>query len=89
MPNQLLTAEEVAEMLGFNVEYVWRLAREHKIDVFILGRKIRRFTPDAVQKFIKDYTVTKEEAEHWEQEKHQTPQASDNNKDKPNTTIKE
>ena len=61
MPDQLLTAEEVAKMLGFNIDYVWKLARNRELDVVIVGRKIRRFTPDAVKKFIDNHTLPAKE----------------------------
>lgn len=57
MEDRLLTAEEVTRLLGFtNVITVWRLAREHKIDVVVFGTR-RRFRQSVVDKYIQDHTL--------------------------------
>jgi excisionase family DNA binding protein len=63
MERKLLTADEVAEMLGFtNRLTIWRLARAHKIDTVFLGHRMK-FTREAVDKFIRDNTITTEDAQ--------------------------
>jgi hypothetical protein len=58
---ELLTAEDVMKQLGYkNVTTVWRLARARKIDTIILGNH-RKFTQEAVDKFIKEHTLPAKE----------------------------
>lgn len=58
MPEDFLTAEQVAKMIGCKPDYVWKLARQRQIDVLVIGRRIRRFTPEAVNKFIQNHTLS-------------------------------
>jgi excisionase family DNA binding protein len=59
--NKLLTAAEVTRLLGYkNVNTIWRLVRARKIDVVVLGAR-RKFTQEAVDKFIKEHTLPAKE----------------------------
>jgi len=49
-PRRLLTAAEVAELLGLSVRQVRRLTPE--LGGFNLGRRAVRFDPDRVQRWI-------------------------------------
>lgn len=57
---ELLIADQVAKQLDCTRDYVWKLARLHKIDVIIIGNK-RKFTQEAVDKFIKEHTLPSNE----------------------------
>lgn len=47
---KLLTAEELAEVLGLNIQHVWKLARQGKIKkVPGMGRLVR-FNPDLIER---------------------------------------
>ena len=48
--NKLLRPEEVAERWGIPLAGVWRLAREGRLDVVRIGRRIG-FRPQAVEAF--------------------------------------
>lgn len=55
--DKLLTAEEVTKMLGFtNVNTVWRMARNHKIDTVVFGTR-RRFRLSVVEEYIRYHTM--------------------------------
>lgn len=56
----LLTAPEVAKMLGYNTQTIQRYTRQRKIDSVIIGRN-RKYTKEAVDKFIKDHTLPAKE----------------------------
>jgi excisionase family DNA binding protein len=59
---EFLTAEEVAKRLGYaNVESVYRIVRKREIDTIVLGRRMLRFTPEAVEKFIREHTLPAKE----------------------------
>jgi excisionase family DNA binding protein len=60
MPEQLLTAKEVAEQLRVTEIYVYNLANSRQIDVILVGRK-RYFTQSIVDKYIKDHTLSAKE----------------------------
>lgn len=47
----LMTAEEVAELLGVPVSWVYDQARQHRLPVVYLGR-YRRFERGAIERFI-------------------------------------
>jgi excisionase family DNA binding protein len=50
---KLLTAEEVADMLGVTAKWVWAQARAGKIPHVPLGR-YRRFRPEAIDAWLAD-----------------------------------
>ncbi len=50
---KLYTAKEAARILGFNVEYVRRLARKGEIRSSKAGRSIR-FTQEQIDEFVKE-----------------------------------
>ena len=52
----LMTAEDVAKILGYNAATVRRFTRQRKIDVVIIGRN-RKYTHEAVDKYIKEHTL--------------------------------
>ena len=56
MGQELLTAIEVAQQLGVTRPYVWKLARERKIEVIIFAGA-RHFTQSAVDKFLLAHTL--------------------------------
>ncbi len=47
----LLTAQQVAELLGVSPEYVWQLSREGRIPTISLGR-VRRYRLDSILEWI-------------------------------------
>lgn len=49
---RLLTADEVAAILGVGVRYVWRLGRDGRLRRVKLGAKYVRFDPADVKAFI-------------------------------------
>jgi excisionase family DNA binding protein len=49
---KLLTAEQVAEMLGVTTDWVWAQARKGVIPHIRLGRN-RRFREDAVENWLR------------------------------------
>jgi excisionase family DNA binding protein len=51
--NQLLTAEEIAVMLGLKVQTVYTMARRGELTKVKLSRKCLRFRADDVERFIK------------------------------------
>lgn len=44
---RLMTAEQVAELLGMDVEWVWKMSRRGAIPTITLGRS-RRYRRDAI-----------------------------------------
>jgi|GEM_PF-7041967 len=52
-PTQLLTADEVAELLKTNSQVVYRLARNQELPAINLGPRILRFTEGSISDFIK------------------------------------
>ena len=60
---QLLTAADAAEMLVCSPETMLRLSRQGKLVSVQIGERLVRFTPEAVEQFIKraggdDYTAS-------------------------------
>lgn len=53
MNNKLLTADQVAEVLGMRTDFIYRLAREGRIPHLRFGRTLR-FRAEAVEVWIKD-----------------------------------
>lgn len=51
-PQQLLTADEVAELLQFTTYHVYRLAREGKLAAVKFNERTVRFDPADVQDYI-------------------------------------
>jgi excisionase family DNA binding protein len=47
----LLTAEEVAEMLGMGVDWVWEQSRRNRIPTVRLGR-YRRYRREAIERWL-------------------------------------
>lgn len=53
--DRLLTAEQVAELLGYtDVHSVYRLKKEEKLTAVYLSEKALRFRNSEVQRFMKD-----------------------------------
>jgi excisionase family DNA binding protein len=50
--NRLLTAEEIAVMLGLKVQTVYTMARRGELEKVKLSRRCLRFRADDVQRFI-------------------------------------
>lgn len=48
----LLTAEQVAKILGVGVEEVYRLGRDGDLPRIVFSRRMVRFDPDDVQAYI-------------------------------------
>jgi excisionase family DNA binding protein len=59
---ELLTAPQVAKILGYNVQTIQRYTRQRKIDVVVIGRN-RKYTREAVDKFIKEHTLEAQKKE--------------------------
>lgn len=53
---ELLTAPQVAKVLGYNTQTIQRYTRQRKIDVVVIGRN-RKYTREAIDKFIKENTL--------------------------------
>jgi len=49
---QLLTAQEVAELLKTNTQVVYRLVRSRELEAVNLGARMLRFTESSVNEFI-------------------------------------
>jgi len=49
---QLLTAQEVAELLKTNTQVVYRLVRSRELESVNLGERMLRFTESSVNEFI-------------------------------------
>jgi excisionase family DNA binding protein len=52
--DRLMTAQEVAEYLGYDVHTVYRLKRERKLQGFSLGDNSLRFYQSEVSRFIQE-----------------------------------
>lgn len=52
--DRLLTPQEVAEQLGYEVHTVYRLKRERKLQGFNLGNNSLRFYQSDVSRFIQE-----------------------------------
>lgn len=52
--DRVLTAQEVAEQLGYDVHTVYRLRREKKLQGFNLGNNSLRFYQSDVSRFIQE-----------------------------------
>jgi excisionase family DNA binding protein len=50
---RLLTAEDVAELIGMRVDYVYRLAREDRIPHLRFGR-VLRFRSKAIEAWLEE-----------------------------------
>jgi excisionase family DNA binding protein len=57
---ELLTAEDVAKILGYNVQTIQRYTRQRKIDTVVIGRN-RKYTREAIDKFIREHTLEAKE----------------------------
>lgn len=53
---ELMTAPQVAKILGYNTQTIQRYTRQRKIDVVVIGRN-RKYTKEAVDKFIREHTL--------------------------------
>jgi excisionase family DNA binding protein len=51
--SRLLTAEDVAEMLGLEVARVWRLSRCGEIPTITIGRS-RRYRREAIHRWLEE-----------------------------------
>ncbi len=51
---KLLTAEDIAEVLVCSPETVLRLSRQGKLETVRIGPRLRRFTAEAVARYIED-----------------------------------
>lgn len=49
----LMTAEQVAEMLGMRVDWVWEQSRKGRIPTVRLGR-YRRYRREAIERWLAD-----------------------------------
>jgi excisionase family DNA binding protein len=54
---ELLTAEEVAALLGIGVDWVWEQARKRQIPHIRLGR-YRRFRRQAIQEWLEAIEIS-------------------------------
>ena len=52
-PTQLLTADEVAELLNTNSQVVYKLVRNQELTAVNLGTRMLRFTESSISEFIK------------------------------------
>jgi excisionase family DNA binding protein len=50
---ELLTAEEVADMLGMGVDWIWAQTRAGRIPSISLGR-FRRYRREAIEEWLRD-----------------------------------
>jgi excisionase family DNA binding protein len=57
---ELMTAPEVAKILGYNTQTIQRYTRQRKIDVVVIGRN-RKYTREAIDKFIQEHTLPAKE----------------------------
>ena len=57
---ELLTAPQVAKILGYNTQTIQRYTRQRKIDVIVIGRN-RKYTREAIDKFLKEHTLPAKE----------------------------
>lgn len=54
MNDKLLTAEQVAEMLGFTVGTIYNLVSQGRIPYIKLSKRALRFRADEIDKWIKE-----------------------------------
>jgi len=50
---RLMTAEQVAELVGMDVEWVWKMSRRGKIPTVTLGR-FRRYRREAILRWLEE-----------------------------------
>lgn len=50
---RLMTAEQVAELLSMDVEWVWKMSRRGQIPTITLGR-FRRYRREAILRWLED-----------------------------------
>jgi excisionase family DNA binding protein len=50
---RLMTAEQVAELLGMDVEWVWKMSRRGQIPTVTLGR-FRRYRREAILRWLEE-----------------------------------
>jgi len=50
---RLMTAEQVAELLGMDVEWVWKMSRRGEIPTITLGR-FRRYRREAILRWLEE-----------------------------------
>ncbi len=50
-PEELLTAVDVARLLGVKTPKVYALAREHEIEPVMISKREMRFSPEVVRDF--------------------------------------
>lgn len=50
----LMTAQEVADYLGYDVHTIYRLKREQKLQGFLLGNNSLRFYQSEITRFIQE-----------------------------------
>ena len=60
MELELLSVQQVADLLGFKPITVYRLTRKRKIEVIVLG-KTYKYTRAAVDKYIESCTLPAQE----------------------------
>ena len=53
---ELLTAKQVAEYLGWKLITIYRLTKQRKIDVILLGKEYR-YTKSAIEKYLNSCTL--------------------------------
>ena len=58
-PIRLLTAPQVAEALGFTVDWVYRMAKAGKLPTVKIGSNVR-FREDQILEYLERHTQTKE-----------------------------
>lgn len=51
---KLLNAQEVADILGIDVQRIWNLVRNNLLPCVRLGERQLRFSPQEIEKFIAD-----------------------------------
>jgi excisionase family DNA binding protein len=60
MDLELLSVQQVADLLGFKPITVYRITRKGKIDVIVLGKSYK-YTRQAVDKYIASCTIPAKE----------------------------
>ena len=61
-PIRLLTARQVAEALGFSVDWVWKKANAGELPSVKIGSNVR-FREDQILEYLDQHTQKKEEEE--------------------------
>ena len=59
-PSRLLTAEEVADMIGMTADYVYALSRRGAIPTITFGRT-RRYRLEAIEEWLADLEVRQQQ----------------------------